>query len=81
MERIHPEDDLLQRAGRHHPHEDAIHLVERDALAFDDRPAGVHVGPDAREMDRAQIDVERSRRAQQVGHMPSEARNEGGDLH
>ena len=77
MQRIHPEDDLLQAARRHHPHQHTVSFGQRDAPGLDPWPARDPTCADTCGNGTASSLISRrSGRALQVGDMPAEARNQ-----
>ena len=79
---VHPEDDLLQAARRHHPHQHAVGVPSgrsppaRDASHA--RPVDRRPRPTTSANGTACSDhAEPARRALEVGDMPAEAGNQG----
>jgi hypothetical protein len=77
MQRIHPENDLLQTSRRHHPYQHTIGFGQRDATGLHCLSPRADLCRDLHEQHSLELDIESPGRAPQVGDMPAKARNKG----
>ena len=78
MQGIHPEDDLLQAPRRHHPHQHAVDLGQRNAPGLNLLLSPSQPGRHLRERHGLERnDRELLGRATQVRNMPARTRNQG----
>jgi hypothetical protein len=80
MQCIHAKHNLLEAAGRHHPHENAIDRRQVNPTRLDGRPPAANPRLDPGKRGRIEPDGQAPRRPSQVSHMPAGTRDERNDV-